>query len=252
MMYSMAESGGLSGASSQGLVPGGLQGVGGGEEPSLRDEWMERLGEIQFPRAMLNKLVMNYLVTEGFKEAAQRFQEEANVEAGQDLDSLDHRISIRDSIQGGRVEQAIKQVNQLHPVLLDQDRYLLFHLQQQHLIELIREQKVEEALQYAAEHLAERGEEDASVLQELERTLALLAFEDPLACPFSDLMSPAHRQAVASELNAAILRCEHAQDSQSKLSVTLKRLLWAQQELDRKRVRYPHMNLGTGQIEEPK
>ena len=39
-------------------------------------------------------------------------------------------------------------------------RYLLFHLQQQHLIELIREQKIEEALQYAAEHLAERGEED--------------------------------------------------------------------------------------------
>jgi hypothetical protein len=39
-------------------------------------------------------------------------------------------------------------------------RYLLFHLQQQHLIELIREQKIEEALQYASEHLAERGEED--------------------------------------------------------------------------------------------
>ena len=39
-------------------------------------------------------------------------------------------------------------------------RYLLFHLQQQHLIELIRSQQIEEALQYAAEHLAERGEED--------------------------------------------------------------------------------------------
>ena len=48
----------------------------------------------------------------------------------------------------------------------------------------------------------------------------------------------------------------------------LKRLLWAQEELDRKRVRYsvkllpflftfllvryPHMSLATGQIEEPK
>ena len=39
-------------------------------------------------------------------------------------------------------------------------RYLLFHLQQQHLIELIRSQQIEEALQYATEHLAERGEED--------------------------------------------------------------------------------------------
>ena len=31
-------------------------------------------------------------------------------------------------------------VNEQHPTLLDSDRYLLFHLQQQHLIELIREQ----------------------------------------------------------------------------------------------------------------
>ena len=99
-------------------------------------------------------------------------------------------------IQAGNILEAISLVNELHPQLLDNDRYLLFHLQQQHLIELIRQQKVEEALQYAAEHLAERGEEDGGVLQELERTLALLAFEDPAKSPFSDLLQPAHRQQV--------------------------------------------------------
>jgi len=248
-MYSMGEATSGSGTSSQGGLPTTL---GGKEEPSLREEWMDKLQEISFPRSVMNKLVMNYLVTEGFKDAAERFQEEAGVQAGQDLSLLDHRINIRDNIQSGRVEEAIRQVNQLHPALLDQDRYLLFHLQQQHLIELIRDQRVEEALQYAADHLAERGEEDVSVLQELERTLALLAFEDPTNCPFSDLLSPSHRQQVASELNAAILRCEHAESSQSKLNIMLKRLLWAQEELDKKRVRYPHINLATGQIEEPK
>ena len=39
-------------------------------------------------------------------------------------------------------------------------------------------------------------EEDSAVLQELERTLALLAFEDPASCPFSDLLAPSHRQQV--------------------------------------------------------
>ena len=92
----------------------------------------------------------------------------------------------------------------------------------------------------------------SSVLQELERTLALLAFEDPASCPFSDLLAPAHRQQVASQLNAAILMAEHADNTQSKLAVSLKMLLWAQEELDKKRVRYPHMQLSTGQIEEPK
>ena len=96
------------------------------------------------------------------------------------------------------------------------------------------------------------GEEDGGVLQELERTLALLAFEEPTSSPFSDLLLPAHRQQVASQLNAAILKAEHSESIQSKLAVSLRMLLWAQEELDKKRVRYPHMQLSSGEIEEPK
>ena len=59
-------------------------------------------------------------------------------------------------------------------------------------------------------------------------------------------------QQVASQLNAAILKAEHYESSQSKLAVSMRMLLWAQEELDRKMVRYPHMQLSTGQVEEPK
>ena len=61
---------------------------------------------------------------------------------------------------------------------------------------MIRENRIEDALKFASEQLAERGEEDAAVLSELERTLALLAFEDPHLSPFSDLLSHSHRQKV--------------------------------------------------------
>ena len=71
--------------------------------------------------------------------------------------------------------------------------------QQQQLIELIRESRVEDAIRFASEQLAERGEEDPAVLEELERTLALLAFEDPHQSPFSDLLSHSHRQKVFDE-----------------------------------------------------
>merc|ERR1719234_2363930 len=50
---------------------------------------------------------MNYLVTEGFKDAAERFQEEAGMSPGQDLSLLDNRIRIRDNIQAGRVQESI-------------------------------------------------------------------------------------------------------------------------------------------------
>lgn len=65
------------------------------------------------------------------------------------------------------------------------------------MIELIRERKVEEALRFAQERLSEAGETDPSILNELERTLALLAFEEPMKSPFSDLLNQSHRQKVS-------------------------------------------------------
>jgi hypothetical protein len=71
--------------------------------------------------------------TEGFKEAAEKFQQESGISPSMELDSLDDRIRIRDAIQSGRIQEATALVNQLHPELLDNDRYLYFHLQVMHL-----------------------------------------------------------------------------------------------------------------------
>ena len=138
---------------------------------------------------MMNKLVMNYLVTEGFK-VTELFLLHCITDADADADAdaavadvskcvnrtqqrgsrkrqvwpqdktlpssttgsrsgttfrlvelhsrLCHRLF--SNIQAGRVQESIALVNEQHPALLDSDRYLLFHLQQQQLIELIREQ----------------------------------------------------------------------------------------------------------------
>ena len=68
-------------------------------------------------------------ISEGFKEAAEKFKVESGIQPGMDLDTLDDRIKIRDAIQNGRVKEAISYVNDMHPELLDNDRYLFFHLQ---------------------------------------------------------------------------------------------------------------------------
>lgn len=213
------------------------------DEPN-REEWLQRLEGVHIQRADMNRLIMNYLVTEGFKEAAEKFKLESGVTSPVDLDSLDERIRIRDCIQQGRVLEAVALLNDIRPELLDNDRYLLFHLQQQHLIELIREGRTEEALAYAQDHLSERGEENPQVLSELERTLALLAFEEPQASPFGDLLHPSHRQKVASEVNAALLEDQHSPRPQ--LAVLLRLLLWAQDQLDnhqgQTKLRYPKIS----------
>lgn len=73
-------------------------------------------------------------ISEGFKEAAEKFQQESGVIPAVDLNTLDDRIRIRDAVQNGRVQEAMTLVNQLHPELLDNDRYLYFHLQVNNLI----------------------------------------------------------------------------------------------------------------------
>jgi hypothetical protein len=55
---------------------------------------------------------------------------------------------------------------------------------------------VEQALEYAQTHLAEHGAENPEILLELERVMALLAFENPEASPFGDLLHPSQRQKV--------------------------------------------------------
>uniref|UniRef100_A0A8I3WKR7 GID complex subunit 8 homolog n=1 Tax=Callithrix jacchus TaxID=9483 RepID=A0A8I3WKR7_CALJA len=161
-----------------------------------KDEWMEKLNNLHVQRADMNRLIMNYLVTEGFKEAAEKFRMESGIEPSVDLETLDERIKIREMILKGQIQEAIALINSLHPELLDTNRYLYFHLQQQHLIELIRQRETEAALEFAQTQLAEQGEESRECLTEMERTLALLAFDSPEESPFGDLLHTMQRQKV--------------------------------------------------------
>lgn len=131
---------------------------------------MEKIDSVQIPRAEVNKLIMNYLVTEGFKDAAEKFQVESGTEPGVDLQTLDQRIRILEAIQCGDIQEAVKMINSYQPELLDDNRYLFFHLQQQHLIELIRNRNIDDALKFAQENLADQGGENSAVLEELERS----------------------------------------------------------------------------------
>lgn len=133
--------------------------MGETRETVTTDEWIKILEDSGVARSNMNKLVMNYLVTgtflyvclcsnnfpylssvfllpinilciaEGFKEAAEKFQQESGIAPSVNLHSLDDRMRIRDAIMNGRIEEATTLINQLHAELLDNDRHLYFHLQ---------------------------------------------------------------------------------------------------------------------------
>ncbi|CAN6453460.1 unnamed protein product [Victoria cruziana] len=125
-----------------------------------REEWEKKLNDVKIRKEDMNKLVMNFLVTEGYVEAAEKFRMESGTEPDIDLATITDRMAVKKAVQCGNVEDAIEKVNDLNPEILDTNPQLFFHLQQQRLIELIRNGKVEEALEFAQEELAPRGEEN--------------------------------------------------------------------------------------------
>ncbi|GAB0496565.1 hypothetical protein MMPV_007878 [Pyropia vietnamensis] len=209
------------------------------EPPSFtKAEWEAKLAAEEVDRPSLNKLVMDYLVIEGYKEAAEAFSQEVGVSPGVELSTITDRMIIRQAIQEGDIDEAMSGAAALDPAILLSNPTLVFHLHQQLLIELIRAGKTGEALSFATTELAPTasGGPDSTHLAELEATLTLLAFDHPAdadECPVASLLLPSQRQKIASELNAAILASQN-QETMPRLPGLLRKVLWAEGQLEEK------------------
>ena len=214
-------------------------------------KWEEKVKSYHLPRAELNKLVMEYLVKEGFKDSVQAFQSETGIEPGVNMAIMDDQIKIREAVEAGDIQTAMELVNEVDPEILDTNSKLYFHLQQQQLLELIKKGDMERVIEYATTELSARGEENPEFLSELEQSLSLLAFADTNAAPFSELLQPSQKLKVVSELNAALLASQD-QEATSKLSTLMKLVLWAQGQLEKKGVDFPKLATITDGKLEPK
>lgn len=85
----------------------------------------------------IHKLVIDYLICCGYKEAAELLCQDAQINfsiAG----TLEQRNNIRTTIVSGDLESAINQIEEVAPNLLQHNPHLNFKLLQQLLVELIR------------------------------------------------------------------------------------------------------------------
>ncbi|VVA90921.1 unnamed protein product [Arabis nemorensis] len=208
--------------------------------------WDMNFKAVNIRKEDMNRLVMNFLVAEGHQEAAEKFLKESGTTPEVDLASITDRMAVIKAIQCGNVEEAAEKLNALNPEILKTS----FLLQQQRLIEIIREGKISEAIAFAKDNLAPFAEESNAYLLEVEDTIALLAFEDHLNCPRKELLDKSQRFNTASEVNAAMFTSQ-TDEKGPKLDSLLKMLVWTQDQLDEIAV-YPRMSdLSTGQLIDP-
>ncbi len=68
--------------------------------------------------------MFDYLVVEGFSDAAVEFARETGISSTIDQDTIQERMEIRQAVEDGRVEEAVRRVNELDPEVSFSPRFV--------------------------------------------------------------------------------------------------------------------------------
>ena len=71
---------------------------------------------------------MDYLVSEGYPRAAEKFAKEANIQLPLEEESIQSRVEIRRAIHAGDIDTAITKINDLNPQVCDTSTCTSHHL----------------------------------------------------------------------------------------------------------------------------
>ncbi|BCS30236.1 uncharacterized protein APUU_80539S [Aspergillus puulaauensis] len=211
-----------------------------------------KVDEVKPSKTDMNRLVMDYLVTNGYPAAAQKFALEANVQQV-DVESIQERVEIRTAIYSGNIKAAIEKINELNPQILDENPSLHFALLRLQLVELIRsctlnpDGDITPALEFATSQLAPRAPTNSQFLEDLEKTLALLIFpKENLTPSLAPLLHSDLRRDIYAKVNAAILQDQGAR-TEALLCDFARLYAWAEQKAREAKKEIPDkLDLGLG------
>jgi hypothetical protein len=107
------------------------------DEPQLKrvepEQWSQMMADQHISKQDMNNLVMNFFVVEGFKEAAENFKREANI----NIDETE-LMCLQDKIRGlifdDKIDEVIACISKIDEKLFVTNSELFFELQIQKLI----------------------------------------------------------------------------------------------------------------------
>ncbi|CAH0482541.1 unnamed protein product [Peronospora belbahrii] len=161
---------------------------------------------MRISKECMNRLVMDYLVGKGYREVAEAFWRDSGTKPHMDLQLVQERMNVQQLLLKGQIQKARSKLITMDPDFLKQNTEMDFLLAKQELIELIKAQNIEKALQFAIKNLAPFGQKSPQFLREIEKTMSIIAFKNPSESPLGYVLEQAQRRSVASEVNSAILR----------------------------------------------
>jgi len=212
--------------------------------PSMRHvaQFFEQKVEDSKPsKSDINWLIMDYLVSEGYPGAAEKFAEETNILLPAAPQDIRERVLVRNAVHSGNIEEAVEIINEIDAQILDTNHALHFSLMQLQLIELIRSilsqpsavnaqqaYAFAPAIVFAQEQLAPRVPTGKAYQDALEKTMALMLFPlEKMPADIKALLNVDLRFKVAADVNRAILEAKGGRP-EAKIKQLIRARKWAE------------------------
>ncbi|QDZ21211.1 SPRY domain-containing protein [Chloropicon primus] len=170
----------------------------------------------EIPANACHNIVCSYLKHYGYADTLKAFDEDSfkdqlrSNEENLQAFSLEDRKRVRNMLFEGNIEGARQLLIGRQPQLAHSQTETpfldaFFHLSVQQFIELLRQEKISEAVEHARTSFSTFQGHSDQIDQHLEDVLALLAYKDPYTSPMGYLMTTTQREAVADAINSAML-----------------------------------------------
>ena len=203
------------------------------------EKWQKELNVQKMNKDKMNKIIANYLFIQGYCQPLKKFISEAKIQFDFDEKLLNQRFLIRQLITTNQIEKAIQEINSIDKNILLENKVINFVLQRQILFNYIKENKLQEALNFAKDNLLPLSEGDEFLYKELEKAMGVLAYENINDSPEKELITDKFLEKVASKINLVILNYLSGNKMINlNLDLLLKLTIYVQQEL-KKEINFP-------------
>ena len=203
------------------------------------EKWQKELNVQKMNKDKMNKIIANYLFIQGYCQPLKKFISEAKIQFDFDENLLNQRFLIRQLITTNQIEKAIQEINSIDKNILLENKVINFVLQRQILFNYIKENKLQEALNFAKDNLLPLSEGDEFLYKELEKAMGVLAYENINDSPEKELITDKFLEKVASKINLVILNYLSGNKMINlNLDLLLKLTIYVQQEL-KKEINFP-------------
>jgi hypothetical protein len=203
------------------------------------EKWQKELNVQKMNKDKMNKIIANYLFIQGYCQPLKKFISEAKIQFDFDEKLLNQRFLIRQLITTNQIEKAIQEINSIDKNILIENKVINFVLQRQILFNYIKENKLQEALNFAKDNLLPLSEGDEFLYKELEKAMGVLAYENINDSPEKELLTDKFLEKVASKINLVVLNYLSGNKIINlNLDLLLKLTIYVQQEL-KKEINFP-------------